>query len=252
MATVTDNQINYRTFLNRESSIRHHRYDEEMLQYDLLRVGDMRAIEENQKIYQQNLVGHVSDDPLRNFKYLIVASITLATRATIQGGMFEEDAYNASDLFIQALDKLESIEECKSLNLEMFTFFTQHMATLHRRKIFSKPIVLTIDFILDHLHEKITVQNLAENIDLNPNYLSTIFKRETGMTISNFVMEKKIEVAKNMLQHSKIPFEEIAEILSFSSQSHFTKVFKSKTGFTPLSFRQKFFCPIERGAQDEN
>ena len=81
MSVVTDKQISYCAFLNRELEFRHHRYDEEMLQYDLLRVGDMRAIEENQKIYQQNLVGHLSEDPLRNMKYLMIASITLATRA---------------------------------------------------------------------------------------------------------------------------------------------------------------------------
>lgn len=249
MSSVTDKRIDQLAFLNRERSIRHHRYDEEMVQYDLLRVGDLRAIEENEKIWSQNLVGHVSDDPLRNMKYLIIASITLATRSAIQGGMYEEDAYNASDLFIQELDQLESIEECRKLNREMFTFFTRHMATLHRRRVFSKPIVLTIDFILDHLHEKISVQNLARNIELNPNYLSTLFKRETGSTISSFIADKKIEVAKNLLRHSKISFEEISDKLSFSSQSHFTKVFRAHTGITPLVFRQKFFCPIERSCE---
>lgn len=58
-----------------------------------------------------------------------------------------------------------------------------------------------MDYIDYHLHEKITIQVLAEFVDLNPNYLSTLFKKETKQTISECIEKKKIKTAENMLKY---------------------------------------------------
>ena len=67
-------------YLHQETASRQHTHTEDMYQYDLLRMGDPKAVEEGVKIFSSGLPGHISDDPLRNYKYLFVASITLASR----------------------------------------------------------------------------------------------------------------------------------------------------------------------------
>ena len=91
-------------FLQREEGRYHHTYEEELLQYEYLRDGDLRSIEESKRLFRTGISGHLSDDPLRDKKYLFVASITLATRFAIEGGMEAQSAYNLSDLYIQRMD----------------------------------------------------------------------------------------------------------------------------------------------------
>lgn len=87
----------YQEFLRRENNVRHHKYDEEMEMYDLMKAGDMRAVELATVMFNSALCGHLSDDTVKNFKYLFIASITLVTRFAIEGGMDEETAYNTSE-----------------------------------------------------------------------------------------------------------------------------------------------------------
>ena len=95
MSVVDEAKLGYLDFLSREDRVRHHRYVEEMKQYDMMRSGDINAISESAKLWDSGLYGHLSDDPLKNAKYRFVTTITLATRFAIEGGMDEEDAYNA-------------------------------------------------------------------------------------------------------------------------------------------------------------
>lgn len=108
MAVVDEAKLGYLDFLSREDRVRHHRYVEEMKQYDMMRSGDINAISESAKLWDSGLYGHLSDDSLKNAKYRFITTITLATRFAIEGGMDEEDAYNASDLYIQ------NLESCKT------------------------------------------------------------------------------------------------------------------------------------------
>lgn len=239
--TVNEKKLRYMEYLHRETSERHHTHTEDMYQYDLLRMGDPKAVEEGVRMFSSNLPGHISDDPLRNYKYLFVASITLASRSAIAGGMDAERAYNISDLYILKMDTLQTADEVKALHAEMFAFYTKEMAALDKAEIYSKPVVLCIDHIYNHLHETIRTEDLAAQIGLNRSYLSTLFKKETGQSISAYILSKRMEAAQNMLRFSEYSYAEIASILAFSSQSHFIRVFRSQTGYTPKEFRNKFF-----------
>lgn len=239
--SINKKQLEYMAFINRENEYRHHTYDEEMLQYEYLKEGKMQAIEESIKMFSSSTVGILSDNPINHIKYLFVASTTLATRFAIEGGMEPETSYNASDLFIRKIDKCKSVKEIKSIHTEMFTFFTKHMNELQKKNIYSKPIVLCMDYIYYHLNEVITVSKLAEHVNLNPNYLSTLFKKEVGLSITDYVIKKRVEAAKNMLKFSDYSYSEISSYLSFSSQSYFIRVFKNETGFTPKEYRRKYY-----------
>ena len=243
---VNEKKLRYMEFLQRENGIRHHTHTEDMYQYDLLRMGDPRAVEAGAKMFSSGLTGHISDNPLRNYKYLFVAAITLASRAAIAGGMDAERAYNISDLYILKMDTLKTVEEVKKLHAEMFAFYTKEMAALDKTEIYSKPVILCMDYIYNHLHETIRVDTLAGMVGLNRSYLSTLFKKETGVSVSEYILSKRMEAARNMLRFSYDTYAEIAAILAFSSQSHFSRVFRAQTGYTPKAFRCRFFRSDER------
>jgi AraC-like DNA-binding protein len=85
---------------------------------------------------------------------------------------------------------------------------------------------------------KITTEQLADFLYMNRQYLCERFKRETGMTVGQFLTGRKIDEAKRLLRTTGMSIAQISEFLSFSSQSHFQNVFKRITGVTPKAFRE--------------
>lgn len=125
--------------------------------------------------------------------------------------------------------------------------YAKRMRNLRKSKISSLHIAVCLDYIYDHLHTHITAEQLAKLTGLNISYLSRLFKKETGQTISNYIRDKKIETAKNMLLYSDFSPSEIASILAFPSQSYFTEVFRKTTGVTPRKYQESFYeqLPLE-------
>ena len=97
-----------------------------------------------------------------------------------------------------------------------------------------------MDYIDDHLHEQIPVSDLAAKLELNQSYLSVLFKKETGLTISDYIRQRRVEAAKGMLRYSSYSCSDIGNYLSFCSQSHFISVFRKATGMTPRQYRARF------------
>ena len=210
---VDEKKLRYMEFVSRETGWRHHTYAEDMYQYELLQAGDARAVEESILRINSKNTGHVSDDPVRNIKYLFVASATLACRAAINGGMDAERAYNISDLYIQKMDILRTREEVLALHTDMIAFYTKEMAELDKRSVFSKPVIQCMDYIYNHLHEPIYVQDMAEQVNLSGSYLSTLFKKEAGCSVSEYILCKRMEAARNMLKSERFLLSVLKVIL---------------------------------------
>ena len=238
---INEYQIHKEEFDQRENSVRHHHYNEDMEQYELLRAGDPKGTGVMLNILRSGLAGRVSDDPVRNQKYLFVATTTLATRIAIEAGVEEERAYIISDLYIRKMDHLKTVEEVIQMAQDMFSFFTGEIANLKKEKIYSKHIVEAIDYIYSHLHDTILLDDVAQYVGLNASYLSDLFKKETSMNMREYIILRRIESAKNLLKYSEYSYSEIAAYLAFSSQSHFIRKFKELTGYTPKAYRNLFF-----------
>ena len=80
---------------------------------------------------------------------------------------------------------------------------------------------------------------MAKSMYFNRSYLSTKFKKDTGMIISDYIMKEKIEEAKRLLRYTDKSATAIAAYLGFSSQSHFSNAFHKYTNRSPSEYRQK-------------
>ena len=247
-----DKQMAITEYLQREEDLYHHSYDEELLQYEYLRDGDIRSVEESKRLFRTGITGHLSDDPVRDKKYLFVASITLATRFAIEGGIEAQVAYNMSDNFIQSMDKLDTIEDIYELQTEMIKSFTLKVKKNKSKKNpsdisdVSRQVWEAMDYIYFHMHERITVEDVASAVSLSPNYLNHLFAKEKGQSIQKYISARKIDAAKNMLQYSDYSVTQISAILAYSSVSHFISSFKKATGTTPRDFSLKNFRKHDR------
>ena len=233
----------YRDFVTREENFLRAPYNPEIEFYNTIKNGDINRIKEllEEPLMDKPGLGRLSDNPLQNLKYHFVVTTALAARYCIEGGMDVSEAYGLSDFYIEKADRCAHQQEITELHPVMCMDYTRRMKNLRKNSVCSKPVAETIDYIFDHLHTRITVEELAEKVDLNPAYLSRLFKKEVGVSISEYIREKKIETAKNMLIYSEYTPGEIAMVLAFPSQSYFTEIFKKNTGITPAKYRKQFF-----------
>ena len=97
MANINEKRLKYLEFVNRENNFRHLRYEEEIRPYLYMKAGDPRALDAYRQLIDSPLVGHLSDDPLRNRKYLFVSAVTLTTRYARKGmGLVAGNGYDAA------------------------------------------------------------------------------------------------------------------------------------------------------------
>ncbi len=226
---------------NRELGITHLAYDRELAFYDAVKGGDEDTVRAIMLPLKNENLGLLSENPVRNMKYHLTVTIALITRFCIEAGMPAERAYTLSDIYIRQMDVLESEDKITELHEQLVFDYTRRMQKLSTNSVYSKPIILAMNYIERNLHTKISLDGLAEYLGLNKTYLCRLFKSEMGCTVGSFIKKQKIRSAENMLIHSEISPSAIGEYLSFSSQSHFIKVFREETGYTPLEYRNKFF-----------
>lgn len=103
---------------------------------------------------------------------------------------------------------------------------------------YSFAVQKTIDYIRKHYPEKLTLHDVAENVQLSEGYLCARFSRETGKGFLEFLNEVRIEQAKILLKQTNLKVYEIAEKVGYSNTKYFTDVFKKITGMTPLKFKE--------------
>ena len=223
---------------HRETGFEHQSYDEDLHQYELMRRGDLSCVEEGKRLFEGPTTGTISDTPVRNYQYLFVSAATLACRFCIQGGLNPEVSYNLSDLYIRQVDKCRSVEEIFTLHDTMFRDYALRMQEVSKESIFSRPVRQAMDYIEQHLQDELTVDVIAEAVGLSPTYLSTVFKKETCLAVSDYVRRKRIDTAKMLLEYTGYSCLEISEYLHFSSDSHFSRIFKIYTGLTPREYRK--------------
>ena len=232
-------ELIYKEYVMREDYSFHAPYNPELEFYEAVRDGNSKVVEKSLKVDFCNKkgLGILSLDSLRNFKYHFVITAAMLSRYCIDGGMEHEMAYHISDLYINRVDICTSKEEISSLHRKMVREYLKRMSKLKTDNVYSKHVVHCINYIYDHLHEKITVADAAYEAGISEGHLSRLFKKETGMSFNEYVMRKKTETARNMIDYSGYSLSQISNILAFGSQSYFVKVFKKYEGVTPGKYQ---------------
>jgi YesN/AraC family two-component response regulator len=236
-------------FEERETQVHHTPYGWEKLFMGYVRDGNLPMVEYtfNTAMHGGLKVGKLSDSELRQAQYLGVVFVTMASRAAMESGMFEADAYNKSDAFIQKIDKETSPQAVLESIQQSMRQWTQEIYAIKYRRNFSAPIRACVDHIYSNMHSKITLAELSKVCCLSAPYLSTLFKKEVGENITTYIMRQRIKTAQEMLLNTNRSAKDIGYFLNFSSQSYFINCFKRECGVTPRQFRLRAFSSATIG-----
>ena len=181
--------------------------------------------------------GTIAVDGLRQVKNMFVVSVTLASRAAIQGGVDPVTALSVSDGFIKRCELLYSVEKITNLQYLMVLEYAG-MVRRVRQKDYTSPLVMKVaNYVVAHITEPLTTEQIADALYLSRPYLSSRFHKEAGRTLYSFIMDEKIKEAKRLILYSGRSISSISQYLGFSSLGHFSSLFKKNTGYSPTEFR---------------
>lgn len=178
----------------------------------------------------------LSKNPLLNKKYKLIASITLLTRTSIRQGASANRAYRLSDSLIQSLDQIKNEHEISDFTDSMLVQYS-NLYRGSRIPLTSNIINDVISYIHANLYEEINNSEIADYLSIHPAYLSTLFKKTMGVSLHTYIVTEKISEAQYLLSNTDFSYSTISELLHFSNQSHFCKLFKKHTSYTPKEFR---------------
>jgi len=237
-----DQELTRRLVNEENSGQRRILYDKEIGFYELVASGNTEILAERLKHFgSDQKFGKLSEDGLRNAKYHAVILVSMISRFCIEAGMDIATAYNLSDIYIEIIDSLTTAEEIRENSKRVAMDYCRKMQSCLKSSAMSRNVVSSIDYIRTHINGKLTVEDVAEAMNLNPSYLSKLFKKEMGITISQYIRDQKIAIACNMLRHLDDSSLTISNYLGFSSQSHFIQVFKKCIGIPPEEYRKLHF-----------
>lgn len=234
-------------YKNLEMQTIHPPYENELRELYCIENGDLELLEKTlPKIYNDSYNVILAKNPIRHIKNLGIVVVTLACRAAISGGITPEISFSLSDTYI---NKIESLSDYKSVEKLMRQSQYEYAKLVNDKKkldnnSYTKNQNLHIEqcknYIFTHLYDKILIPQIAAKLSLSANYLSVLFRKHEGISIKEFILSEKIKIVKKLLIHSKYSYIEIANCMSFSSQSHLEKQFKKLTGNTLMQYREKY------------
>lgn len=205
----------------------------------IVRNGDLEALEEWARQAPTLRSGKLSDNLLRHRKNTFIVTATLAARAVIESGVKVDEAFKLSDLYIQKCENCRHLDDINYLLYEMIFSYTKEVNNLKKLTTQDRISKDVYYYILSHISEPIKTSDIAQAMYISRSHLSTLFKKETGINLNDYIHKIKIEKAKELLSDSSKSITLISDYLGYSSSSHFNRIFKQLTKVTPKKYREK-------------
>ena len=224
---------------NRESLFHHPPYFMEQELLSKIKAGNlsdaMMVLTEINSLKRTRL----SKDALRSVKNSLICSVTLFTRAAIEGGVLPEAAFTLSDAIILEIEDMNNISELLSFEYAAAEQYVRIVQDLSKSK-YSNAIQQAVAYIYKNLTNKLTLSKISEAIYIHPNYLSAVFKKEVGINLPDYIMKTRVNEAKYYIRYTNTKISDIASFYQFCNQSYFTKAFKKYVGLTPNEYRIRY------------
>mgnify|MGYP000856618878 CR=1 FL=1 len=146
--------------------------------------------------------------------------------------LFNEEisAFLSNRAVLSLEDFMNYITYYVHLSLEYLTFSTSQQSIVHT----------ICDYIDNHYNDNLNRESIGKIVYLNPDYVARVFKNKMGISPGNYIINKRLEVAKDLLIHTKLPVNLISEKVGYCNYSYFTKLFGREIGCTPSEYRKQF------------
>lgn len=206
--------------------------------HNIVKSGDVKELKNYINTPRPGKPGKLSNNPLRQKKYEVVNILFFLWPALTEKGIPYEIAINLMDSYILEVDNCKNEIEVQDIRKKALYEYTLKKPITEKNEHYSKIVQKAIDYIFENVTMSITIKEISDQLDVSPRKLSSMFKKETGISITDYIQKQKIKVAKNLLKNSNSTSLDISNYLNFSSQSYFIQVFSKIEGITPKKYKE--------------
>ncbi|MCD7755657.1 MAG: helix-turn-helix transcriptional regulator [Firmicutes bacterium] len=178
-------------------------------------------------------------DSLRDRKNDLIILKTLLRKAAEQGGVHPLHIHRLSSRYAEEIENVRTIAGSVKLQEEMMLSFCQ-LVKNHSLKSYSYYIGQVITLVQYDLTADLRLKTIARQLNVNAAYLSELFHREYGCTITDYIRSERISHGIRLLETTDLSVQQIAADCGVPDTSYFIRLFKKQTGLTPGQYRENF------------
>lgn len=175
-------------------------------------------------------------DSLRDRKDLTITLNSLMRKAAEQAGVHPIHIDSFSNQSIREIEQLESLDQCLHFQRRLALGYCR-LVKKYSMSGYSLPVRKVITCITTDLSADLGLKALAGKLNVTPSYLSSLFRKETGMTLTDYVNQQRIAHAQHLLLNTTFPIKSIAQQCGIADLNYFVRMFKRAAGVTPKVYR---------------
>ena len=232
--TQTDNDLT-ETLARMEMMEMRYDFENELIRavtFGQQHTGKMLSTIFNEQMFEKRL-----QDSVRNAKNYCIIMNTLLRKAAEQGGVHPLYIDRVSSAFARAIEELSDVKTIPEFMKDIFSSYCR-LVRKHSTKAYSPIVKKTILLIDADISSELSLHSLASKLEISKGYLASVFKRETGKTVSEYICEKRINRAMHLLNTTDLQIQTVAMHCGIMDVQYFSKLFKKHTGKTPKEFRK--------------
>lgn len=176
-------------------------------------------------------------DPVRNAKNYCIIINTLLRKAAERGGVHPMYLDSTSSTFAVKIEQVHSLEAILPLMTEMLRSYCR-LVRKHTLKDYSPPVQKALTYIDANLAGSLSLRTLAETLNVSSSYLSTLFKKETGQTLTEHINRRRVKHAMHLLESTRLQIQTVAQHCGIVDVQYFSRIFKRIAGMTPKEYRE--------------
>jgi YesN/AraC family two-component response regulator len=215
------------------------RYKYENFLIDAVSEGNLNAVQLAVSNFSSLAFEKRVSDHLRNLKNYGIIMNTLFRKAAERGGVHPIYIDRLSSHFAKEIEGAKTVKEISELMPEILIKYC-NLVKKNSTKGYSPAVKKVIIKIESDLTADLTLNELAKLCNVTPVYLSSLFRKETGKTLTDFVNDKKIGFAKHLLKTTNLQVQTIAQHCGILDFHYFCRLFKRKVGMSPTKYREKY------------
>lgn len=170
-------------------------------------------------------------------KAWIIDLVNILTRIAMKCEINLQVLFETDYIPYEEIESKQNIDDIKN----WFVAIIKKIVDINNEKnnLYRSEILKAVDYIEKHCTEDIYLRDVANHVNISPNYFSMIFKKEMGVVFSEFLLNIRLEKSKVLLKKKGIKIYEAAYKAGFNNGQYFNRIFKQKYGVTPLAFKKQ-------------
>lgn len=177
-------------------------------------------------------------EEVNTIKVWIIDLVNILTRIAMKCEIDPQVLFETNYIPYEEIDSKQNIEDIKN----WFVSIIKKIVDINNgeNNLYRSEILKAVEYIENHCTEDIYLRDVANHVNISPNYFSMIFKKEIGVVFSEFLLNARLEKSKIFLKKKGIKIYEAAFKAGFNNDQYFNRIFKQKFGVTPLAFKRQW------------